>query len=94
MTSMKHKAANKISRLIAYDKILLKDNDIVRFFSNLLTGSKDIDIAKKQDLVDNIPKIIEPYQNKTLSAIPTANEIKKAIFSFQGDKALGPMVFP
>lgn len=81
---MKHKAASRISRLIVDDKILLKDDDIgdeaVRFFSNLLTGSKDIDIVKQQDLVGNIPKMIEPLQNKLLSTIPTADEIKKNYF--------------
>lgn len=45
-------------------------------------------------MVDNIPKIIGPNQDKILFAIPSVDEIKKVVFSFQGDKALSPDGFP
>lgn len=95
---MKHKATNRISKLIVEDKILLNEDDIrdeaVSFFYQLLTGSKEIDYTQQQDLVDIIPKIFNPNQNKALSAIPSTGKIKKVVLSFQGDKALGPDGFP
>lgn len=98
MTSLKHKAANRITRLIVENNTLLNKDEIrdeaIRFFKQLLSSNKDIDQTHQLNLVNIIPKVINPIQNKALTAIPSTGEIKKVVFSFQGDKALGPDGFP
>ena len=41
-----------------------------------------------------IPTCIFEAQNLSLTSIPSSDEISKAIFSFEGDKAPGPDGFP
>lgn len=98
MTSLKHKAVNRITRLIVENNTLLNKDEIrdevVRFFKKLLSSNKDIDQTHQLNLVNIIPKVIYPIQNKALTAIPSTGEIKNTVFSFQGDKALGPDGFP
>lgn len=79
MTSLKHKAVNRISKLIVEEKTLLNKEEIRdeadRFFNQLLTSNKDIDHTHQHNLVNIIPKIINPIQNKALSPIPSTAEI-------------------
>lgn len=45
-------------------------------------------------LIDAIPKILNDGPNKMLVAIPSHLEIRKVVFSFEGNKAPGPDGFP
>ena len=98
MTTLKHRMANRISRLNANGGTT-KDKDIIKreamdLFSNLLQGDPNLENEKKNMFLDYIPSCISEDQNKFLTSIPSNEEITKVVFSFDGDKAPGPDGFP
>lgn len=98
MPTLKHRMVKKISRLIVHG-VPTDDNEIIKgeamdFFSNLLEGDPNLDKDKQKLFLDCIPRCISDDQNKFLTAIPSNDEITKAVFSFEGDKDHGPNGFP
>ncbi|XP_057862710.1 uncharacterized protein LOC131071027 [Cryptomeria japonica] len=98
MTSMKHKVANRISKLRIGRIETRKDNEIGNearnVFKSLLLADCGLDHLSQRALLETIPSIINDVQNKAMVAIPSEEEIKKAVFSFDGNKASDPDGFP
>ncbi|XP_057851472.2 uncharacterized protein LOC131061672 [Cryptomeria japonica] len=98
MADMKHKVANRISKL-RIGGIETRTNDEIgnearNFFKSLLSADCGLDDHSQRALLDTIPSIINDVQNKALVAIPSEEEVMKSIFSFDGNKAPGPNGFP
>ena len=64
------------------------------FFSRLLQCDSDLNLDKQNLFLESIPSCISEAQNLFLTSIPSVDEISKAAFSFEGDKALGLDGFP
>lgn len=98
LTTLKHRAANRISRLNCNKDILTEDYDIrkeaLEHFSTLLGDVDILDFSKQNTLLQAILSILSEADNHLLSCIPSNLEIKKVVFSFQGDKSPGPDDFP
>lgn len=98
MTTLKHRMANRISRLKMEERFTENDESInreaVEFFSNLLQGDPNLDLEKKNFFLDCIPFCIFEDQNNSLTSIPSSDEISKDVFSFDIDKSPGPDGFP
>ncbi|XP_057837892.1 uncharacterized protein LOC131048061 [Cryptomeria japonica] len=94
MTAMKHKATNKISKLRIGGIETRKDDEIgneaKNFFISLLSTDCGFDVYSQRALLETIHLIINDVQNKALVAIPSEDKVKKAVFSFDCNKALGP----
>lgn len=98
LSAIKHKVANRISKLRVNKNFLDKEEDIAKeakdYFLNLLTQDFDLDQNSQQDILAKIPKILFDQDNIFLKAIPSNEEIKKVVFSFEGSKSPGPDGFP
>ncbi|XP_057846007.1 uncharacterized protein LOC131055558 [Cryptomeria japonica] len=92
MTTMKHKVANRILKLRIGGTETRKDDEIgkeaMNFFTSLLSVDCSLDGHSQSAILENIPSTINEDQNKALVAIPSVEEVKKAVFSFDGNKAL------
>lgn len=64
------------------------------FFFELLYDNINLDHVFQDPLLEVIPKIISKDLNKILCCIPSDAKIKKVVFSFKGNKTLGPDGFP
>ncbi|XP_057862711.1 uncharacterized protein LOC131071031 [Cryptomeria japonica] len=98
MTALKHKATNKISKLKNEENEIRKDEEIGKeaknFFTSMLSTDHGLNGQFHNTIIEFIPPIIGKEQNKDLVAIPSEEEVGKAVFSFDGNKALGPNGFP
>ncbi|XP_059076532.1 uncharacterized protein LOC131875853 [Cryptomeria japonica] len=89
ITTLKHKVANIIDRIISNgikreDKI---SEDAVEFFDRLLKADSMLDLEAYNSLAKSTPRVLSIDQNRMLAAIPSNEEIKKVVFSFDGNKA-------
>ena len=88
-TSLKHRMANRISRLNTDEG--LTDNEeiikreVVEFFGRLLQYDPDLNLDKQNMFLKCISSCISAAHNLSLTSIPSLNEISKAVFSFAGD---------
>lgn len=53
-----------------------------------------LDLEAQHLMAESIPKVLSEDQNCSLAAIPSNEEIKNVVFSFDGDKAPGRDRFP
>ncbi|XP_057829426.2 uncharacterized protein LOC131040501 [Cryptomeria japonica] len=67
---------------------------VVEFCADLLKKDTLLDSEAQNMLVDTIPKILSESQNHNLGAIPSKEEIRSVVFSFDGSKAPSPDGFP
>lgn len=65
-----------------------------KFFVDLLKKDTFLDPKAQNMLVDTIPKILSESQNHNLAPIPSKEEIRSVVFSFDGSIAPGPNGFP
>lgn len=68
------------------DQDVLANGAVVHFQKLLSSESHSID----EDLLEVIPPLISEEQNSHLCSLPTAEEIKQAVFSLSGNSAPGP----
>lgn len=98
MTRLKHRDANIISYIEDNGSCFEKDKDIRRqvvpIFSNLLSVNDGVNHAIQDHLSEAIPRLVKEEDNKMLTIIPSREEIKSVVFSFEGDKAPMPDGFP
>lgn len=98
MSTIKHKAANRMNKLVVDSGELVKEDEIrnkaKRYFSDLLMRDQSLDAEAQSSFLQNIPHLIDAQNNAFLSSIPSILEIKNSIFSFDGNKAPGPDGFP
>ncbi|XP_057828258.1 uncharacterized protein LOC131039491 [Cryptomeria japonica] len=98
VTTLKHRATNRIDHLVRNGRRIEKEEEIseaiVEFFGELLKADPMLDLDAQGILVDVIPKVLSKDQNRNLAVIPSNEEIKTVVFSFNGDKAPGPDGFP
>lgn len=66
----------------------------MRFFSNLLKAEILLDETILEDFIDVIPRLVDDACNKYLIVIPSLQEIKDVILSFERNKAPSPNGFP
>lgn len=92
--TFKHRVANRIDHIIKGGIKLECEEEIskvdVEIFTDLLRANHSLDLEAQTNLVDSIPKILTEDQNRMLATIPSNEEIKKVVFSFEGNKAPGP----
>jgi hypothetical protein len=98
LSTLKHRANNRIAGIKKGNSLLSHEKDIsaevISFFSSLLSRDPSLSDLDQIEIVSYIPQIIQPYQNKALTAIPKEEEVKEALFSLPADKAPGPDGFP
>ena len=98
LTTLKHRANNRILGLKKGQEVLTKEvditNEVVSFFSSLLSWDLLLSKVDQEDIVSYIPWVLELHHNKLLQAIPSESEVREALFSLLADKSLGPDVFP
>lgn len=98
LTALKHKFANRISKLVVDDRTPVKEEEICGdasiFFSSLLSAEANLDVEAQNSLLEAIPSILKEEKNKFFTAIPSKDEVKAAMFSFEGNKALSSDGFP
>ena len=68
--------------------------EMVTFFSSLMTADQNINLESQAEILNVIPPMVSKEQNKMLSSIPKDEEIFKVVCSLGGDKAPGPDGFP
>ncbi|XP_019423006.1 PREDICTED: uncharacterized protein LOC109332480 [Lupinus angustifolius] len=81
-----------ISMLRVGDAILSNQDEIASHFLDYFTGIfSSPNITTHNSLIDSvIPNLVSEEDNRQLAAIPSNEEIKKAVFSMNGDGAPGP----
>lgn len=96
ISTLKHRAANRISKVqrngTIFDKVDAIREEAVRFFSNLLKAKGSLDEAKHKEFIDAIPRLADKDCKIHLMAMPSLQEIKKVVFSFEGKKNWDLMV--
>lgn len=90
---------NKISCLKVGDGSLIEDLDEIKFsavnyFQNLLNDWEGSNWKVQNTFLQFIPKLITQEQSNSLNAKFTEEEVKKAVFEMQPEKAPGPDGFP
>lgn len=94
MTALKHKAANRISKLKNGENEIMKDEEIgkeaTNFFTSMLLVDHGLNGQFQNTIINFIPPIISKEQNKDLVVIPSEEEVREALFSFEGNKAPNP----
>lgn len=94
ISTLKHRAANIVGHLVKNGRRIDNKDQIsgvvVEFFDDLLKKDTLLDPEGQSMLVDIIPKVLSDNQNHNLVAIPSKDEIRSVVFSFDGSKALGP----
>ncbi|KAL2471166.1 DNAse I-like superfamily protein [Abeliophyllum distichum] len=88
----KNRSKNKISQIRDSEgRLILNEaeiqNSAMAYFQSILTKESTED---GRDLLESIPNIISLEDNRILNAVPTAEEIKGTVFSFDKDSAAGP----
>ncbi|XP_059066339.1 uncharacterized protein LOC131857658 [Cryptomeria japonica] len=98
MIALKHKVANRISHISIDGVVLDKEEyirgEVVHFFSSLLFVDPNLNVEAQDNLLEDIPSVLGEEHNIFLTTIPSKEEIKKVLFSFEGNKALSPDGFP
>lgn len=98
MLIIKHKAANRITKLVVDNGELVKEDEIrneaKRFFADLLCRDHRLDVDAQSSFLKNIPCLIDEHMNASPSSIPSNQEITNVVCSFDGNKAPGPDGFP
>lgn len=84
LTALKHKAANRISKLVVGDRTLLKDDKICgeasRFFASLLLAEDNLDVEAQNSLLEAIPSILNEEQNMFLLLFLLRMKLKLSSF--------------
>ncbi|XP_059066266.1 uncharacterized protein LOC131857597 [Cryptomeria japonica] len=98
ISTLKHMAANRIGHLVKNGRRIDNEDEIsgvvVEFFAELLKKDTLLDLEAQNMLVDIIPKVLSDNQNHNIDVIPSKEEIRSVVFSFDGSKAPGPYGFP
>ncbi|XP_059064706.1 uncharacterized protein LOC131856797 [Cryptomeria japonica] len=98
ISTLKHGAANRIGHLVKNGRRIDNEDEIsgvvVEFFADFLKKDTLLDSEAQNMLVDIIPKVLSDNQNHNLATIPSKEEIRSVVFSFDGSKAPGPDDFP
>lgn len=98
ITTLKHRATNRIDHLVKNGRRIDNEDEIsgaaVEFFVDLTKKDTLLDPEAQYMLVDIIPKVLSDDKNHNLVVIPSKEEIRSVVFSFDGSKALGPDDFP
>ncbi|XP_059066322.1 uncharacterized protein LOC131857643 [Cryptomeria japonica] len=89
------RSRNKITTILNRENVVLdKVDDInkeaVEFFLTLLSKDNDPKLEKQQEGLNVIPELITDAQNQSLMKPIQFEEVRKAVFSMEGDKAPGP----
>lgn len=66
----------------------------ILFYNNLPSVNGEINQNDQEFLLNAIPKVVVREDNEKLAAIPSKEEIMKAVFSFEGNKDPVLDVFP
>lgn len=97
MSTIKHKAANRIKKLMVDNVELVKEeeirNEAKSFFSDLLCRDQSLDDDVQNSFLQNIPCLIDEQKNSFLTSIALNLEIRNVVLSFEGNKASGPNGF-
>lgn len=98
LTTLKHRMDNRIS-ILNTNEDLTENEEIIKreameFFSRLLQGDPDLNLDKHNMFLECIPSCISEAHNFPLTSIPSSDDISKASFCFEGDKAPSPDGFP
>ena len=98
LSTLKHRAKTSISNLKKRSLKIIEKKDIseemVSFFSSLMSSNPNIELTHQVGLLNIIPSLFTKEKNIILCSIPKEEEIYKAIYSLGGDKSLGPDGFP
>ena len=97
LSTLKHRAKTCISNLRKGSLKITGEKDIseemVSFFSSLMTTNSNIDTTHQVELLIFIPSLVTKEKNRMLCSIPKEEEIYKAVFSLGGDKSPRPNGF-
>lgn len=79
--------------------LLLAEDEVIRnvvpsFFEHILKDDMCWDKESVDSSLEVIPQIFNEQLDKNLTTIPSSIEVKDAVSSFKGNKALGPNDFP
>lgn len=90
---------NKIKQITNPKGTLIEEpkaiaEEAINHFRNTLNNDDSFDLTTQNQLLDNIPRIINQDINKSLKAKFTMEEIGKVLKQMQPDKAPGPDGFP
>lgn len=98
LSTLEHRAKTRISSLNKCSMKLTKEKEIseemVSFFSSLVTSDPNIDLSHHVELLDVIPSLVTKEKKRILSSIHKEEEIYKAVCSLAGDKSPGLNDFP
>ncbi|XP_059066552.1 uncharacterized protein LOC131857829 [Cryptomeria japonica] len=98
ISTLKHMVANRIGHLVKNGRRIDNEDEIsgvvVEFFADLMKKDTLLDSEAQNILVDIIPKVLSDNENHNIAAIPSKEEIRSVVFSFDGSKSLGPYNFP
>lgn len=98
MSTIKHKASNRIKKLMVDNVELVKEeeirNEAKSFFSDLLCRDQSLDDDVQNSFLWNIPCLIDEHKNAFLTSIPSDLKIRNVVFSFEDNKAPRPDDFP
>ena len=67
--------------------------EMVSFFSSLISSDPGIDLTHQDELLDVIPSLVTKEKNRMFCSIPKEEEIYKVVFSLGGDKSPRPNDF-
>lgn len=98
LSTLKYRAKNQISNLKRGNIKIFEEKEIseemVSFFSTLMTPDSNIDPNHQDEILNVIPSLVTVDQKKLMGAIPNNEEILKVVCSLAGDKSGGPDGFP
>ena len=93
LSTLKHRVKNCIWNLKKGSLNITEEKDIseemVSFYSSLMTSNSNIDTTHQAKLLNGIPSLVTKEKNRILCSIPKEEEIFKAVCSLGGDKFWG-----
>jgi hypothetical protein len=87
ITSIKSTQGNQVTEHAEIEQ------ELIRYFSNLLTEPKKYRGEAISKITINIPKLVSPYQNDALLRPTTLEEVGKVVMEMPKEKSPGPNCF-
>lgn len=98
MTTLKHRASNRINKILVdhcwIDNQEELNQEAIRYFFTLLSNDGPLDVNAQDEILWDFSCTVSQDMNKELNRIPSHDEVRVAVFSFEGNKFPGPDGFP